>query len=139
MFGIKRASQQSNQLSRRDFLRLGGLALTGTLVRPAALRSIGLQSLLENTHEAQIHQALLATAHSNLLAASGLPQFIPYNQGRITDDYVDGRTEPAFDAERVSVLWRDSVIPITGIAVSEDTSSHNLIWYQAGENGYVHS
>lgn len=139
MLGIKRAFQSSGKLSRRDFLRLSGLALTGSLVRPAALRSAGLHSLLEDNQEIPVRQALLAAAQSNRLAATGLPQFTPYNQGRITDEYVDGRKEPSFDSERVSVLWRDSVIPITGIAVSEDTSSHNLIWYQSGENGYVHS
>jgi hypothetical protein len=31
------------------------------------------------------------------------------------------------------------VVPITGIAISEDTSSHNLVWYKAGDNGYIHS
>ena len=119
-------------LSRRDFLRFGGAALAGAFLLP------GYTPILAKESE-EIRQAIRVTAQKGLLGASGLPEFSPYNQGRVCEDYIDAHVEPTFTAKRTAVFWRDTIIPITGVAISEDTTSHNLVWYQIGNSGYVHS
>ena len=60
-------------------------------------------------------------------------------QGRVTVRTVWAHESPSVDAAKVRLLQRDSLFDITDIAVSDDTVSHNRIWYRAGNEGYVHS
>ncbi len=129
-------------LARRNFLRVGGLALAGMLWAPGARpisNLLGVDHHIAMPHSDEIQQAVRNMDENGLLSRTGLPQFTPYTQGRVCDEFVDVRESPDFKGKRNAVLWKDTIFPITGIAISEDTSSHNLVWYQAGDQGYVHS
>ncbi len=138
---MDRFNQFKTRLSRREFLRLGGVALLGAAVKPSQklITKFDYDWLLTSHYADEFHAAISATAAAGLLNQTGLPQFTPYNQGRVCDEFIDARESPSFTAKRTTVFWKDSVIPITSIAVSEDKNSHNLIWYQVGNSGYVHS
>lgn len=99
-------------LSRRDFLRLAGLGLLS-----------------------------LALPGFDLLAP-GDPVFnelAPDQQGRVADPTISIYDRPSFDGNRVKLYWRDLVLPINGIAVSDDEQAYNRIWYLIGDEGYAYS
>lgn len=60
-------------------------------------------------------------------------------QGRVTVRTVWMHEKPSVDAAKVKLLQRDALFGISNTAVSNDTISHNRIWYQAGTEGYIHS
>ena len=60
-------------------------------------------------------------------------------QGRVTVRTVWMHASPSLDAEKVKLLQRDALFNIANTAVSEDTVIQNRIWYQIGNEGYVHS
>lgn len=60
-------------------------------------------------------------------------------QGRVTVRTVWLYDKPSFEAAKVKLLQRDAVIGITNTAISEETETHNRIWYEIGREGYVHS
>jgi hypothetical protein len=60
-------------------------------------------------------------------------------QGRVTVRTVWVHETPSADSAKVKLFQRDTLFSITNTAVSEDTDSHNRIWYQVGNEGYVYS
>ena len=60
-------------------------------------------------------------------------------QGRVTVRTVWMHEKPSVDAAKVKLLQRDALFGISNTAVSNDTVSHNRIWYHVGDEGYVHS
>jgi lipoprotein-anchoring transpeptidase ErfK/SrfK len=60
-------------------------------------------------------------------------------QGRVTDRTVWSYEVPDFKSTRKKLYWRDLVIPIRNSTISSDESSHNRIWYEVEEGGYVYS
>lgn len=60
-------------------------------------------------------------------------------QGRVTVRMVWVHEAPSDDSAKVKMLVRDALFNITNTAVSEETDTHNRIWYQVGNEGYVHS
>jgi lipoprotein-anchoring transpeptidase ErfK/SrfK len=62
-----------------------------------------------------------------------------FQQGRVTVRTVWVHEKPAADSEKIKLLQRDSLFNINNTAVSEDTDTHNRIWYQVGNEGYVYS
>lgn len=62
----------------------------------------------------------------------------PSQQGRVTTRTIWVYEEPTFQANRLKIHTRDSLLMITNTAVSDDTSSHNRVWYEVGE-GYAYS
>ena len=60
-------------------------------------------------------------------------------QGRVTVRTVYLHEKPTTQAAKVKLLQRDAVFNITNTAVTEDIDSHNRIWYQVGNDGYVPS
>ncbi len=101
-----------NGISRREFLRLS---------------SAGLLALLA----AQLDSSLLAHAAGDDGAKFGL--------GRITANKVEMFNSPGLDAKPVRTLWKDLVLPITRIEIGNSEPSHNRVWYQLENEGYVHS
>ena len=97
-------------ISRRDFLKLGGVGLFGLLMP----------------------QVSSPTSLANDL-------FPADQQGRVTDAIINLYKSPSFDDEVISIYWRDIVLHITGIAISEDVSAYNRVWYQVNGVGYAYS
>jgi lipoprotein-anchoring transpeptidase ErfK/SrfK len=94
-------------ISRRDFLKLGGLGVLGVFAPPFA------------------HQP------------DGLPADL---QGRVTSIIQWVYDRPTFSGRRVKMYWRDLLMPITNVTISEDDpDSHNRVWYEIGAEGYCHS
>ncbi len=60
-------------------------------------------------------------------------------QGRVTVRTVWVHETPTTEAPKTKLLQRDSVFDITNTAISEETITDNRIWYQVGNEGYVHS
>lgn len=97
-------------ISRRDFLKLGGVGLLGLLAPQFSSTTF---------KPSQIFPADL--------------------QGRVTDQTLNIYKLPGFDSEVISIYWRDIILHITGIAISEDVSAYNRIWYQINGSGYAYS
>lgn len=122
-------------ISRRDFLKLGSLALLGMALPP-------LPPILPTfpiRRDALFLGATTAGSLASSLPRSASPQGLLYQQGRILDDSVSVYDAPTFSASRIRLAWRDAVIPILGVTFSEDNTSHNQVWYQVGDGEYVHS
>lgn len=101
---------RSASISRRDFLKLGGSGLFGLLF-----------------------------SHFPSQAVLGSGLFPTGIQGRVTDATLNVHRSPSFEDEVISIYWRDIILPITGIAISDDISAYNRIWYQVNGSGYVYS
>ncbi len=118
-------------LSRRDFLKLGGLGLLGLSVPltrsysllPSASRPLPLQ--------------IPGTA-SDLQARSS-PDDPQIQQGRVTARLVWVFDQPSFNAKRLTYHWRDSIVSITGVSISQDVGDYNRVWYELGNEGYAYS
>lgn len=60
-------------------------------------------------------------------------------QGRIASDTLALHREPDERSPVVYSYWRDLVFPVTDIALSEDDSAYNRVWYKLGQAGYAYS
>ncbi len=60
-------------------------------------------------------------------------------QGRVTIRTVWVHETPSTQSTKVKLLQRDAVFNLTNTAISDDTDSHNRIWYRVNEDGYVYS
>src|SRR3972149_11912379 len=60
-------------------------------------------------------------------------------QGRVTEVSIDVFDTPSFNGKKIKLIWRDGVIPITAATIGDDEPAYNRVWYQIGEEGYVHS
>jgi lipoprotein-anchoring transpeptidase ErfK/SrfK len=68
-----------------------------------------------------------------------LAQSDPGQQGRVTTATLNIYDTPAFTGQVVRAYWRDIVVPIIGIVISEDETAFNRVWYKIGEDGYAYS
>jgi lipoprotein-anchoring transpeptidase ErfK/SrfK len=104
-------------LSRRDFLKLGGLGFMG--------------ALLPNPHLNSFWAARESASY---------PQdvFDP-QQGRVTTRLIWLYDKPSFNASRLKMYWLDTVLTITDVAISDDLADYNRVWYQIGAEGYAYS
>ena len=118
-------------LSRRDFLKLTGLGALGV-----SLWKPGNFSLLAST----TNSVLAETYPTWRSLRSGSPEDDPdLQQGRVTARLIWVYDAPSFGAARVKMYWRDSVLPISGVSISQDEGDYNRIWYEIGEEGYAYS
>ncbi len=115
--------------SRRDFLKLSGLGLLGVSL-PLRYAQSGLLpgTLLPET---RITWAPDAPARS--------PDDPEIQQGRVTARLIWLFDQPSFNARRVGLFWRDSIISITGVVISQDEGDYNRVWYEIGSDGYAYS
>jgi lipoprotein-anchoring transpeptidase ErfK/SrfK len=60
-------------------------------------------------------------------------------QGRVTVRSIWMYDQPSTSATRTGLFQRDAVLSITNTAISDDTASHNRVWYQINGEGYVYS
>jgi lipoprotein-anchoring transpeptidase ErfK/SrfK len=99
-----------NTYSRRDFLRLGGYGLLGLFL---PIDGLGTEASL---------------------------QFPSDQQGRVASTLLWVYDQPSFKGSRVKMYWRDLLLPITNVTISEDDpDAHNRIWYEVGTQGFAHS
>jgi lipoprotein-anchoring transpeptidase ErfK/SrfK len=121
----------SKLISRRDFLRVGVFGVTAGLglVLPS-LRSI--YRLLEQ-------DSLTNFPHDFLAASNKIEPLSPNQQGRVAEASVNVYDTPSFDGNRVNNYYRDTVLPISGLAIGRLEDSFNMVWYKVGVEGYVHS
>lgn len=103
-------------LSRRDFLKLGGLGFLGALLPAPPLDPYWADP------ETVRHQVALDA-----------------QQGRVTARLIWLYDKPSFNAGRVKMYWLDSVLAITDVAFSDDLTAYNRVWYQIGNEGYAYS
>lgn len=95
---------KSQSISRRDFLKLGGLGLAGLIVPP-----LGFEDPFTNL------------------------------QGRVATRMVWMYNRPSIEGEQVKLCQGDMLLNITNSTISEDSTSHNRVWYQVGTEGFVYS
>jgi hypothetical protein len=122
----------SQSISRRDFLKLGGIGLSlglGLLIPP--LRRIPRNLTRFLSVHSRVGDALEYLKEAETLS--------PDQQGRVLDAYIDVYDIPSYNGTRINTYWRDWVLPITGITVGSSVDSFNLVWYKIGEEGYAHS
>lgn len=87
----------------------------------------------------------LKLAGASLLSLFWMPLFKHAKEesgqglGRIVSNETEVYTRATPKAQPVSLLFKDQVFPINSVIISEDGPSHNPIWYQLGNQGYVHS
>lgn len=105
-----RTCDNPSSLSRREFLKLGGLTLAAAWLPGSAPLS---SSPTETSNE---------------------------NQGRVVDTGAEVHGEPSFEAPIVKTLWKDTVFPILRATLGpEQEPLHNRVWYYIDGAGYVHS
>ncbi|NOY99347.1 MAG: L,D-transpeptidase family protein [Chloroflexi bacterium] len=63
----------------------------------------------------------------------------PDQEGRVAEKSISVYDSISFEGERVNTYWRDLILPITGIYVSDDENAYNRIWYRIGDEGYAYS
>lgn len=59
--------------------------------------------------------------------------------GRITANKIEMFDVPSLDGKSLRTLWKDLVMPITKIEIGTGEPSHNKVWYQLENQGFVHS
>lgn len=60
-------------------------------------------------------------------------------QGRVTSNLLWLYDAPSYNGIRTRMYWRDLILPITNVTVSDDESAYNRVWYQVGEQGFAYS
>lgn len=60
-------------------------------------------------------------------------------QGRVAYEKITAYKKPTYNSEKIRILWKDTVFPITAVVLGNDNQSHNRIWYKIGTEGYAHS
>lgn len=121
-------------LSRRDFLKLSGLSfgLAFSLFLP------GGQNKLSDLIQPRFDRHNLSPAHA-VSILNETPRLEPSQQGRVLDTSIDIFDQPSFNASKVNTYWKDRIVPITHVTLGSETDSHNLVWYQIGDEGFAHS
>jgi lipoprotein-anchoring transpeptidase ErfK/SrfK len=102
-------------ITRRDFLKVSGLGLLG----------LSLPGFLQKAADAPL--------------ASFSQDFFDSQQGRVTTRLIWLYDQPSFKANLVKMYWRDSVLPITDVAISDEVNAYNRVWYQIGDEGFAYS
>jgi len=107
-------SSYLKSLSRREFLKLSATSLVGLFSLPFS--------------QTALRPSKLSDPQESVL---------PY--GRVTASKIDGFTKPSFSADLKQSYWQDLVLPITGVALGDEESGHNRVWYQVKGESFVHS
>ena len=82
----------------------------------------------------------LAGAFLPGMSSSPSHKNLPFDQeGRIAEKSIQVFKKPSFDSESLATYWRDIILPITSIHISDDEQAHNRVWYRLGEEGYAYS
>jgi lipoprotein-anchoring transpeptidase ErfK/SrfK len=63
----------------------------------------------------------------------------PNQLGRVAEMKTPVYDRPSFEGKHVNVYWKDMILPITSVTVGDAEPSHNRIWYQIRDEGFIHS
>jgi lipoprotein-anchoring transpeptidase ErfK/SrfK len=110
------SDKPSKTLSRRGFLKLGGVSLWALGMAPWG-----------------------ALPDCDPGRPADLKRLDPNQQGRVLEVNIALYDIPSFSGQKVKYFWRDSIVPITGVTVGDDIPAYNRVWYQIGGEGYAHS
>ncbi|PKO04693.1 MAG: hypothetical protein CVU41_15950 [Chloroflexi bacterium HGW-Chloroflexi-3] len=105
---------ENQPLTRRDFLKRSSCGLLGLLAFPHL-----------DHHFFSKTQAILADTTPS--------------HGRVIPSTVDVFQSPSKTSKLVSTLWQDHVHPINSVTVGDEEPAYNRIWYEMGNEGFVHS
>jgi hypothetical protein len=108
------ALTENSNLSRRNFLKKTYQGFIGLLVLP----------YLKQNH------------FSNY--ADFTTEITP-SHGRVISSRVDVYQSPSKKSKLISTLWQDHVHPINNVTIGEEEPVYNRIWYEMGNQGFVHS
>lgn len=122
-------------LNRRDFLKISTFGAAGFFLPGFSMLTPAHRERMETG----LYFALTHMAKQGTLDAAGHQEWVPHNFGRVIDSHIEVFSEPSFNAKRLEFLWKDAIVPLNGIRYNEETESHNRVWYQVSEEGYVHS
>ncbi len=123
MSAPSRMTSSHYSLSRRDFLKLGGLGM--------------ISLLFPSIHNLErLFTRIGATQFPLVL---DLPRLTPELQGRVVEDQIEIFEKPSFGSSRVMFHWKDSVLPITDVTIGDDEPPFNRVWYRVGSEGFAHS
>jgi hypothetical protein len=124
----------SQVFTRNEFLKLCSLA---------AFVPFGLSKLTGDLSHYSGYLDLQPIKKLNLrLAISEFDDFRfsnPNVQGRVLSEYLYVYSKPKSNSEIIKTYWRDSIIQIADVTISEDNTAYNPVWYRVGEEGYVYS
>lgn len=122
----------SQSLTRKQFLKLGGLGI---------IASMGFFTPTTNKFARLLDQFTWQSASrmADLETLDGMGILLTNQQGRVLQATTDVYDAPSFGARRVNQYWQDFVLPITGLTVGKYEDSFNMVWYKVGDEGYVHS
>ena len=59
--------------------------------------------------------------------------------GRVAELKSTAFDRPSLSGDPGKIYWRDTILPITEVTVGDVEPRYNRIWYQIGDQGYVHS
>ena len=122
----------SQFITRRGFLKLGGLGIAATL-------GVGIPSpigRLLQLNRINDHINFPYELYNQINPTEGIN---PIQQGRVLDSSINLYDLPTFTGDLVSSYWRDWVIPITDITIGKSEDSFNMFWYKVGKEGDAHS
>ncbi len=75
----------------------------------------------------------------NLSSTSFFDDAFSTQQGRVTTNLLWTYDQPSSKGKHVKLFWRDLVLPITNVTISDDEKAYNRVWYQIGNDGYAYS
>jgi hypothetical protein len=61
------------------------------------------------------------------------------NYGRVISDALNVYQQPTQDSKLITTIWKDKVLPISGVTIGEEEPAYNRIWYEMEGTGFVHS
>ena len=64
---------------------------------------------------------------------------VPNQLGRVAEMKTQVFDRPSFEGNQVKAFWKDMILPIKSVTVGDAEPRHNRIWYQVGDEGFVHS
>jgi lipoprotein-anchoring transpeptidase ErfK/SrfK len=121
----------SQSITRREFIKLGGMGLAtmlGFVLPPTS----NLSRLLSLNYSSTFPLVILEEINN-------LEILPPNQQGRVLDNTINVYDIPSYKGNRVNSYWRDWVLPLTGVTIGKSEESFNIVWYKVGDEGYVHS
>ncbi len=75
-----------------------------------------------------------------VLPRLGAPRALAgFQQGRVINNSIKVYDIPSFSGQSVKLYWQDTILPISGATVGDNTPEYNRIWYRIGEEGFAHS